>query len=101
MSSKKSSSKHIDKEKSSKKSRRDSNDESKEKSLKSRDKRDNYDDSQLISQRMRSSKLEPVDRTMRNDTERAFYWAHDKLEDTDDPFEDDFNDRITQPLKKK
>ena len=35
----------------------------------------------------------------RKSEERMKYWAHDSLQDTDDPFEDDFADHIDKPLR--
>lgn len=30
---------------------------------------------------------------------RHEFWAHEQLEDTDDPFEDDFGEEYSKPLK--
>ena len=31
--------------------------------------------------------------------QRHPFWAHDQIENTDDPFEDDFGENITRPLR--
>ena len=39
---------------------------------------------------------------MNDDTpvgQRHPFWAHDEIEDTDDPFEDDFGENITRPIR--
>ena len=101
MSSKKTSSQHHSSDKDKLKSKKPSHDDVKTKSHRSKDKKETYNDSSLKSQKPKSRIDEKQEKYIYNEGGRAQFWAHDKLENTDDPFEDDFNDKITQPLKRK
>jgi hypothetical protein len=39
--------------------------------------------------------------TIPQNAQRQTFWAHDELVPTDDPFEDDFGDHISRPVKIK
>ena len=60
----------------------------------SKDKKHSKDDKES-SHRSKYREERPVSNEPK---QRAYFWAHDQLEDTDDPFFDDFNDKIDAPL---
>ena len=83
---------------SSKKEEKKEKKEKKEKEKK--DKKDKKKDEKKDEKKKeKKEKVKAVVDDFDNALRRLPIWAHEKLEDTDDPFADDFGDDITQPLK--
>lgn len=49
----------------------------------------------------RSRKSHKHEQTVQLEGDRQPFWAHEELEPTDDPFEDDFGDNIKAPMRTK
>ncbi|EAY15977.1 DNA topoisomerase I-related protein [Trichomonas vaginalis G3] len=97
------SSKHKhDKDKDKDKDKKDKKDKESKHSKKDKDSKDKKDKESHHHHKKSDAEQRSRDKVIDDTTpagQRHNFWAHEQIEPTDDPFEDDFGENITKPLR--